>query len=141
MLWHDGDAGEGPDWVEEGSPVGQFYGLGGVWTTWNDLSEITENLGEDTPARAVRLPSRCGPYMAAGGERGVACALSAGWNLGPLGAAGGGHVSLISSSLAVGRWTARFTKKSGSMDLETAGSGAGRVRVLDTVPVGAMIFV
>ncbi|CAB1116688.1 unnamed protein product [Ectocarpus sp. CCAP 1310/34] len=62
MLWHDGDAGEGPDWVEEGSPVGQFYGLGGVWTTWDDLREITENLGEDTPARAVSTEEALAGY-------------------------------------------------------------------------------
>lgn len=70
MLWNDEDARNGPDWVVEGTPVAQFYGLGGVWTTWDDLPEITKDLGEDTPARAVRLPSRCGPYMAAGGEGG-----------------------------------------------------------------------
>ena len=54
MLWHQPDQATGSAWVEEGAPVGQFYGLGGQWTKWKDLSEITKGLGRDSPAKAVR---------------------------------------------------------------------------------------
>lgn len=58
MLWHEQDQATGPTWVEEGAPVGQFYGLGGSWTKWKDLPEITKGLGRQSPARAVGLFSR-----------------------------------------------------------------------------------
>lgn len=62
MLWHERDQGTGSAWVEEGAPVGQFYGLGGSWTKWPDLPEITEGLGRDSPARAVSSSVRFKAY-------------------------------------------------------------------------------
>lgn len=53
MLWYKPDQAAGSTWVEEGAPVGQFYGLGGSWTEWRDLHEITKGLGADSPARMV----------------------------------------------------------------------------------------
>lgn len=58
MLWHKPEHGSGPDWVVEGKPVGQYYGLGGSWTAWQDLPEITAGLGEGSPARKVSKLSR-----------------------------------------------------------------------------------
>ncbi|CAM9421906.1 unnamed protein product [Pylaiella littoralis] len=55
MLWHEQEQQTGPAWVVEGTPVGQFYGLGGTWTTWKDLPEITRPLGNDSPALKVTL--------------------------------------------------------------------------------------
>lgn len=57
MLWHQEDQATGSAWVEEGGPVGQFYGLGGVWTKWKDLPEITKDLGADSPAMTVSYNS------------------------------------------------------------------------------------
>lgn len=37
--------------------MGQFYGLGGVWTKWKDLPEITKDLGADSPAMTVSYNS------------------------------------------------------------------------------------
>lgn len=53
MLWHDPEFVKPSDWVTEGYPVAQFYGLGGVWRGWKDFEEIIEELGPDTPAREV----------------------------------------------------------------------------------------
>lgn len=53
MLWHKPEHENGPEWVVEGAPVGQYYGLGGSWTTWEDLPEIIEDLGEGSPAGKV----------------------------------------------------------------------------------------
>lgn len=61
MLWHRPSHGGGPDWVTEGAPVGQFYGLGGHWTLWEDLPEIIKGLGKDSPAGEVSL--RNGPVQ------------------------------------------------------------------------------
>lgn len=59
VLWHNKSFDDGPDWVEEGKPVGQFYGLGGSWTQWNDLAEITMDLGSNTPSRQVCAHMMC----------------------------------------------------------------------------------
>ncbi|CAN0037703.1 unnamed protein product [Scytosiphon promiscuus] len=53
MLWHSPKHENGPEWVVEGAPVGQYYGLGGSWTTWRDLPEIIQILGEGSPAGQV----------------------------------------------------------------------------------------
>ncbi|CAN0035832.1 unnamed protein product [Pylaiella littoralis] len=55
MLWSEPHQQTGPAWVVEGTPVGQSYGLGGIWTQWNDLPEITQVLGRDSPALTVTL--------------------------------------------------------------------------------------
>ncbi|CAM9158118.1 unnamed protein product [Choristocarpus tenellus] len=50
MLWSVKES-EPADWVEEGKPVSQSYGLGGIWTEWKDI--MRAELGEDTPALKV----------------------------------------------------------------------------------------
>lgn len=67
MLWHERDQAKGSAWVEEGGPVGQFYGLGGAWTKWEDLPEITKGLGNDSPARKVSFSVRVIACLAHGG--------------------------------------------------------------------------
>lgn len=53
MLWHDEHSADGPDWVMEGRPVAQYYGLGGYWANWRDLKDITKVLGPNSPANEV----------------------------------------------------------------------------------------
>lgn len=55
MLWVDRDSESGEDWVVEGKPVAQKYGLGGIWAVWPDLGDITQKLGADSPANQVRV--------------------------------------------------------------------------------------
>lgn len=86
MLWLSEKSAKGPDWVVEGYPVGQFYGLGGIWAKFADLGRITENLGEDTPAREVCFPTRENEAGREGRERrgekgGVAEQFTAGLNV------------------------------------------------------------
>lgn len=53
MLWRSPSGEDGPEWVEEGYPVGQYYGLGGLWTSWGDLKDIAQGLGRNSPALKV----------------------------------------------------------------------------------------
>ncbi|CAM9372253.1 unnamed protein product [Discosporangium mesarthrocarpum] len=55
MLWQLTESKPEVDWVVEGKPVGQFYGLSGNWVHWEDLPGITAQLGEDSPARKVSI--------------------------------------------------------------------------------------
>lgn len=54
MLWLDKESASGGDWVVEGKPVAQKYGLGGAWAQWPELTDITQKLGVDSPANQVR---------------------------------------------------------------------------------------